>query len=214
MGEELAAASVAALYLVADEHRSVFAARCLQTLGKLGCGETYAAHTLYALQYDCRHIALCQLSLPWLKVVERQISHVAVGIYGSDDFRIVGGFHCQRRAAMECFLCRKYAFAAGVERSQLHGVLVGLGSAVDQEQLIVVVTASFAQTCGELLLQGVDNRVGVEAQTVELTLESLDVMRMAVADAYHRVTAVEVEIVLTFVVPDGASAAFYYVYVE
>ena len=101
-----------------------------------------------------------------------------------------------------------------MERSQLHGVLVGLGSAVDQEQLIVVVTASFAQTCGELLLQGVDNRVGVEAQTVELTLESLDVMRMAVADAYHRVTAVEVEIVLTFVVPDGASAAFYYVYVE
>ena len=52
VGEELTAAPVAALDLVADQDRAILLAGCCQTLGKLLGGELDAAHTLNALQDD------------------------------------------------------------------------------------------------------------------------------------------------------------------
>ena len=118
VGEEATAASVAALYLVADKHCSVLLAELMQALGKLGCGQLDAANALNALQDDSAHVALAQLNL-----------------------RVVRCFHGERRASVESLLTREDARATVVERSQLQGVLVGLGTAVDEKQLIVVVAA-------------------------------------------------------------------------
>ena len=95
MGEESAAATVAALYLVAYEYGAVSAACRLQFLRELRGGKTYAAHSLYALQYHSCDIILCQFAFPCRDVIERQISHMPVGIDRSDNLWIVGSLYCQ-----------------------------------------------------------------------------------------------------------------------
>ena len=95
VGEELSAAAVTALYLVAYQHRVVLLAKALQTLRKLLRGHLNAANTLDALQYHGADIALLQFSLPRRKVVQRQIGDVSVGVYRGYDFRVVGHFHSQ-----------------------------------------------------------------------------------------------------------------------
>ena len=77
---------------------------------------------------------------------------MVVGVDGGDDLGVVGGFHGKRGAAMESFLRHQDAGAARVERGEFQGVLVGLGSAVHQKQLVIVVAAYLTQTGGQLPL--------------------------------------------------------------
>lgn len=214
MREELARTAVAALYLVAYQHGTILAAGCLKSLGKLLCGELYAAHTLYALYDAGANVALGEFGLPCSEVVYGQVGYVVVGVYGCYNLRIVGGFYGKRGASVERLLGRKHARASRFKRSQLQRVLVSLGSAVDQEQLIVVVTAQFAESFGKLTLKVVDYRVAVKAESIELLCEFLYIMRMAVANAYNGMTAVKVEILLSLVVPNRTATTFYYVNVE
>ena len=95
MGEELTGTTVAALYLVGDEHRAVLLACGSQSLCELRRSHCHTANTLYALQYDGTHVPLCQLSLPCRKVVDGQVCHVSAVVDRSDDFRIVSHLHCQ-----------------------------------------------------------------------------------------------------------------------
>ena len=44
-----------------------------------------------------------------------------------------------------------------MERGKLQGIFVGLGTGIDEEELIVVITTGFSKALGELLLQMVDN---------------------------------------------------------
>ena len=128
MGEELAATSVATLYLVADEHRAVLLASCMQTLGKLLIDHTYATNTLYALDDASGNVALGKLALPCIKVVEGQIGDVTAVVDGRDNLGIVGHLNRQRRTTVERFLCRQHTCATGVERSELQSVLVSLSA--------------------------------------------------------------------------------------
>ena len=128
VGEELATTSVAALYLIADEHRAILLAGCLQTLGKLLIDHTYAANTLYALDDASGNVALGKLALPCLKVVEGQIGHVAAIVDGRNNLGIVGHLNRQRRTTVERFLCRQHTCATGMERSELQSVLVSLSA--------------------------------------------------------------------------------------
>ena len=102
---------------------------------------------------------------------------------------------------MEGLFGREHTCAAIVEAGELEGILVGFGATVDQKELIIVVAADLAQPLGKLALEQVDDTVGVEAKLVELLGEHVDIMGMAVADADDSMSAVEVEILLTFVVP-------------
>lgn len=43
-------------------------------------------------------------------------------------------------------------------------ILISLGTAVDEKQLVVIVAADLAESLGQLLLQAVDDAVGVEAE--------------------------------------------------
>ena len=178
MSEELTAAPVAALDLVADQNRAILLAGSCQTLGKLLGGELDAAHTLNALQDDGTDVALLQLSLPGGQVVHRQIGHVAVGVDGGDNLRIVGHLYGETCAPVEGLLGREHARAAIGKRGQLQCVLVGLGTAVDEKQLVVVVARDAAQSLGQLHLQLVHHGVRVEPQLADLFCDLLDIVRM------------------------------------
>ena len=141
VSEELTASTIAALDLVADQDCAVLLTGSSQSLGELWGREFDAAHTLDALQDHSTHITLCQFSLPGGQVVHRQIGHVTVVIDGCDDFRIVRHLHSQRGSSVESLLTREHTGASIGERGEFQGILVGLGTAVDQKQLVVVVAA-------------------------------------------------------------------------
>ena len=102
---------------------------------------------------------------------------------------------------MESLLGREHTCTAIVETGKFQRILVGLSTTVDQEELIVVVAADLAQPLGKLTLEHVDDTVGVESKLIELLGEHVDIVGMAVTDADDSVSAVEVEILLPFVVP-------------
>ena len=67
---------------------------------------------------------------------------------------------------------------------------------------------------GQLNLKLVDNRVRVEAQGVELLGHHLYIVRVAMSDTDHGVTAIEVEILLSVVIPDVTTLTLHNVYVK
>ena len=207
MGEKLAAAPISALYLVADEDGAILLAGLLQTLGKLGRGHVDTAHALDALQDAGAYVALGQFALPSLQVIQGKERHVAVVVDGCHNLRIVGYLYRQRGASVKCFFGRQHTLSPVGERGEFQTVLVGFGARVDKKQLVVVVTADASQSVGQLLLERVDDRVGVETQARSLLCQALDIVRMAVADADDSVAAVQVEILLALVVPHLASLA-------
>ena len=95
-----------------------------------------------------------------------------------------------------------------MEGGQLQGVLVGFGTAVDEEERVVFVAAGLAQAFGHLLLELVDDGVGVEAQGGYLVADHLHVVRMGVADGDDGMAAVEVEVLRTVLVPHVAAFPF------
>jgi hypothetical protein len=115
---------------------------------------------------------------------------------------------------VKSLLAREYTSVACFKGCQFQGVLVGLGAAVNQKQLVVVVATDLTQTLCQLYLQLVDHRVGIESHLTELLCHFLLVVRMGVPYTDHGVTTIEVKIFLTFVVPYFATLALYDVYVE
>ena len=101
-----------------------------------------------------------------------------------------------------------------MEPGQLEGVLVGLSATVDEEELVVVVARHAAQPVGDLLLQAIDDTVGIEAQVAELALQHLHIMGMAVAYADDGMATIEVEVLLIVVVPNSRSFSLHDVDVE
>ena len=137
-----------------------------------------------------------------------------VVVDGSDDLGIVRHLNSQTRTSVEGFLATQHTGVTRLEGCQFQGVLIGLGTAVDQEQLVVVVATDFAQSFGQFHLQLVDHRVGVESDLTELLRHFLLIVGMGVPDADHSVAAIEVKILLTLVVPHLTTFALYDVHVE
>ena len=109
---------------------------------------------------------------------------------------------------MEGASCSQYAGAAIMERSQLKTVLICLGPAVDEEELVIVVTAGFTQPLSQFHLQGIDHRVAVETEGLQLPCHHLYIMGMRMTDTYNGMAAIEVEVLLPFVVPHLAASTF------
>ena len=214
MREELAAAAIAALYLVADKDGVVLIAKFAKRLQEVGTDHADAAHALNAFEDAGTGVALLYLAFPSIYVVERQVGDVSIGIDWSDNLGVVRCLHSQRGAAVESFLKGKDAGASVIEGCQFQGILVGLSSAVDKEKAVVLVAASLAQALGELFLQRVLHGVAVEAQPCYLLTDSLHVMRMGMSHADDGVTAIEVEVFLSLAVPDAAALASGYGHVH
>ena len=115
---------------------------------------------------------------------------------------------------MESLLGTQHAGAAVGKRSELQRILVRLGTTVDEEQLVVVITADFTQSLGQLLLQLVNHRVRVEPNLIELLRHLLYVVRMRMSDGDDGMTAIEVQIFLALVVPYVATLSLHNVHVE
>ena len=115
---------------------------------------------------------------------------------------------------MEGLLGREHTGAAIVEGGELQGILIGLGTRVDEKQLIILVTRHLAQGEGKFLLQGVLHRVAVETQACNLRGNGLDIMGMCMTYADDGMTAIEVEIFCSLFVPYVASLATVYGNVE
>ena len=214
MSEELSAAAIATLYLVANQYGSILLAEFLQSLCKLFSGQFDATHALNALQDDGAHIAFLQFLLPCCQVVQRQVGHVAVIVDGRDDFRVVGHLHGQTGPSVEGLLGREYAGAPVRKRGQLQRVFVGFGAAVYEKQLIVVVAADGAQPFGQFHLQPVNHRIAVESQLPQLFAHLLHIVRMRVTDADDGMPAIQVQILLSLIVPDLTALSPHDVYIE
>ena len=108
---------------------------------------------------------------------------------------------------MEGFFSREHALSARVERGQLQSVLVGLGTTINKEEAIVLVAAGAAQAFGQLTLQTVHHRIGVEAQTCDLLADGLHITGMGMAYADDGMAAIEVQIFCSLPVPHTATLA-------
>ena len=139
---------------------------------------------------------------------------MTVVVDGGDDLRVVRHLHCQTRTTMEGLLARKHSGIARLKRSQLQGILVGLGTRVDKKQLVVVVATDLSQSLSQLHLQLVDDRVGVESYLVQLLRHLLYIVGVGVTDRDHSVSAVEVEILLSVLVPHLTTLTLDDVHVE
>ena len=132
----------------------------------------------------------------------------------SDDLWIICYLYGKGCSAVESLLYRKHAGSSVGEGSQLQGILVCFGTRVDEEELIIFITAYLAQTLSEFHLQLVDDRIGIETQVVQLVGEHLHIVRMAMTDADNGMTAIKVEIFLPLVVPYLAALSFYNINIE
>ena len=115
---------------------------------------------------------------------------------------------------MESMLHGEHPAAPIVETGEFQCILVGLSTTVDQEKAIVLITAYFSESLSQLLLQGVDDTVGVETNLLHLVIDSLNIMRMTVTNADDSMTSIEVKILLSFIVPYAGSFAPYDIDVE
>ena len=204
VGEEAARAAVSALDLIQNQHRAVLGAQAAQLLQESGLRDVDAAHALYALDDDARHVALGQLALHGLGIVQVHEGDALPCVERRHDFRIVRHRHRARRAPVEALAEGHHTVAAGVERCQLDGVLVGLGARVDKEQRIVVEPGHLPYLARQFHLHRVSDAVGIEADSAQLLGDCRHVFRMAVSDRNDGMAAVEVKIFLTVFVPDLA----------
>ena len=182
VGEEAACAAIAALDFVKNEQCACLAGHFTKFLQKIVVDHADAGYALYSLDYHGGEFAGGEFTLHGLDVVERRELDIGSAVDRRLDFGVVGGGHSSRSAAVECLVeCQNFA-AAGGERCQLHGVLVGFGARVGQEELVIIVARNLTEEVGQPLLQRVFDRVAVEWQTGHLLAHSLDIARMGMTD--------------------------------
>ena len=97
---------------------------------------------------------------------------------------------------------------AGVEGGQFQGIFICLGPAVAEEEFVVVVIAQLAQSVRKVALQVVLYGIGVKSEFSKLLSEHFHIVRMAVAYADYRVSAVEVRIDFSVLVNKSGTEAF------
>jgi hypothetical protein len=115
---------------------------------------------------------------------------------------------------MKRFVERDYTPFTVMKGGQLKSILVGLGSGVDKEKGVVVISRCTPQPVGQLLLQTVVNGVGIESQFLYLSGDGRHVIRMRVSDRDDGMSAIEVDILVPGRVPYAASFSTDYFYVE
>ena len=214
MREEPAAAAVTRLNLVEDHHRTRGVALLAHGTQEVVRCHTYAAHALYTLDDDGSIGAAAKLRTHRLDIVQRRECHLIGTVHGSLYRGVVRNGHGQTRTSVEGSVHGQHTLAARRERSQLQGVLVGLGAAVAEEERIVVISRQFAQLVRQLLLQGVDDGIRIEPDLRELRRDHLHIVRMGVTYRDDGMAAVEIEILDTVAIPQICPMGLYRLHVE
>ena len=206
--EKPAAASVAALHAIQNQHRIIFVAQVAGFFEKTFAGNVDAAHTLNSLHQHGADFIIHRIFQRFF-IVERNKLHVLVVIDGRNDVGVVGGGNGSGGAAVEGIAESDDFLASVVERGQFQGVFVGFRAGVAQKQVVILAARQFAQFVGQLVLQRNLHGIGVKADSVELLRYFAHIMRMRVPDGNHCVAAVHIQILLSVLVPKVAALGAY-----
>ena len=161
--------------------------------------------TLDTLDDNSRYIAFSELLLYGEGVVEVQESHWVALVEWCLNLWIIGYCYRATSAAMEAAMESYHTALAGMERGEFESILIALCTGVVKEKGVILVARDTAQTLCQLLLERVLNRIGVEANLAELVREHLHIVWMSVTDTDHGVTAIEVKVFLTLIVPNATA---------
>ena len=205
VSKELTRTAITALDFITDKYCIVLVAQLTQALHEFRSYQTDTAYPLDTFNHHRTDITLCQFCFPSREIVHRQISHMTVGIDRRNDFRIVSSFYGQRSTAMKCLFLYQYTGTSVVERSQLQRIFISLSTTINQEELIIIITGKFAQTIGQLLLQLIDDGVGIEAQLCHLVANHFHIMRVSMTNRDHSMTTIKVEIFIALIIPHVAT---------
>ena len=208
MGEESTSASVATLDLIEDENRAMSMAEGEEVLEELIVGDIDTAATLDALDDDGRNIVFLNVLGDGGDVVQLSPKNLVLEVERGVDFRIVGDGNSSAGTAVEAVAESDDLATTSMERREFEAVLVGLGSAVADEEAIFREPAQLANLLGESRLEGIDDAIGIEGDVVELVGYRLYVARVAVTYGDYGMTAVEVEVFISLVVPYLAALGF------
>ena len=108
------------------------------------------------------------------------------------DLLVLSDVDSCRSAAVESVTESDDLLLSCVERGKLQCILVSLCAGVDEEELIVVIAAGFAELLCQLNLQRVLNCIAIECELSSLLLHGLQILRVAMTDADNCMTAIEV----------------------
>ena len=208
MGKELTAPAITRLDLIHNHNGLVFRTERTQLLHEAVGRYLNTTNALNTFDDNRRDIPLLQLSLKSIRIVQRQIGHRQILVDRCNDLRIIRHTHGSRRTAMEGMTQGQHPLFAIVERCQLQGILVGLCTGVDQKERILVIATRLAQFVGQGLLQTVDDRVGVEAQLAHLLRDRLHIGRMAMTYGNHGMTTIQVQVLVSLLVPHMTTLSF------
>src|SRR6185312_13284284 len=204
--------TISALNAVGDENAAVFFTESADGL-KEGRGRLMdTADALDPFDDDGRHLVAVGLKTGFERgfVIKGQEDHILRLVDGGDDGRVVRHGYRQRRAAMEGLAEGDYLFAAGMKGGQLECVLVCFGPGITKKYLVVRAAADLAELIGQLFLQGNADRIAIETDLIQLVGDALYVMRMGMADGNDGMAAIEIQILLTILIPDVGTFCLYY----
>ena len=108
----------------------------------------------------------------------------------------------------------QHPLSARSKRCQLQGILIGLSTAIAEEELIVRIARQLAQLLGQLNLQAIHHSIRVEANLRELVGDFLDIMGVSVTNRNHSVTTIEVEVLHTILIPQIGSLGLHRLHIE
>ena len=208
MRKELTGPAVPALDLIQNEDDPVFPGQRRQFPQEGIFRDDNAADTLDPLNDDAGDIAFGQFRLHRSGVIHLHEGDLVRRIERRNDCRIVRYGHCTGSPAMEGMAeCDDPVFP-GMERSQLERILIRLRPGIDQEQRIVRHAAGLSQAVGKFFLERVADAVGIKPDARKLLGQRADIHRMGVPDGDDRMAAIQVQVLISFGIPDRAPASF------
>ena len=219
-GEHLAGAGKAGLHLVGDKQNAVLVADLAKCCHKIARRLVEAALALHRLDDDGGDSGRIDIGLEQLVERGKRIRHghavqrdrerrmEDIGRHGAEadlvGHDLAGQGHAHEGAAMEAAGKGDDRLAAGGVAGDFDRVLDGLCAGGDEDRLLVELAGQHAvQPLGEahIALIGHDLVAGM-GEAVELRLDRLDHLRMAVAGVDHRDARREVDVAAALDVPD------------
>ena len=134
-------------------------------------------------------------------IVKRQESDVIRPVNRGYDGGVVGSGYGERSPSMKAPAEGNNLFAAVVEAGQLQGILIGLRPGITEEELIVGPAGYFTQLVGEFHLQRDMDGIGIKTDFIQLFGDTLHIMRMGMTDRNNGMAAVQIQILLSLLVP-------------
>ena len=208
VGKVFSAPAASGLYFIQNQQDSVLVAKPAQLTKEGIARHLYSGHPLYSLNHHSCIFSSGQFFLHCIQVIESHKFDIIRSVERGAYVRIVSGCNRAGGPAVEGVPESENLGFTGVEGGQFHSIFIRLGPAVAEKEFVVVVIAQLAQSVCKVALQVVLYCIGVKSEFSKLLREHFHIVRMAVAYADYRVSAVEVRIDFSFLVNKSGTEAF------